>query len=56
MMRLEAVRRTSSGGERREGDWITIQAAGKGVHGLPHWVAEKPSLLWLRVQAGEMQN
>jgi hypothetical protein len=50
---LEAVRRANSGGGRREGDWITIQAVkGARDHGLPTWAAEEPSMLWLRVQAG----
>lgn len=49
--RLETVSRASSTGERHEGGWISVRLPG-GAANLPAWAAERPSLLWLRTQAG----
>lgn len=52
---LEAVSRASSTGERQEGGWMEVrQRSSSG--GLPAWAADRPSLLWLRVQAGEVED
>ncbi|BDA42992.1 hypothetical protein COCOBI_03-8860 [Coccomyxa sp. Obi] len=50
---LETVSRTSSTGERQESGWISVRPPG-GTADLPAWAASQPSLLWLRVQAGDL--
>ena len=56
---LEAAPRGSSSGERRDGtsDWVSVQASnGAGGGELPAWAASQPSLLWLRVRSGAVDD
>ena len=48
---LQTGSRGSSSGDRREGDWATVQAC-SGEGDLPAWSAARPSLIWLRVRPG----